>query len=398
MSFTGLPYKKDLQIYVGDRTTFSFLWETEDIVEGVSTKVPVDLTGGTLAMTFSMEFGTKLLQVLPNLITDYTLGLFSFTLSEEDTRILGNSYHTRVLEYDIEFVGSAIQDPTHTTVLKGKVTLSVDVSRTEPPVDPAVLVPINTTPYNAANAPGGTVVQLISNSFATSGGEQDHVSSQWQAGSLNFAEIYFDSGVDTENLESIEATGWPLLTTVYWRVRHQGSVTGFSEYSNPTRFTTTPTVFVSAEDVNVVTNDDIESGDVQSVLEDLAAVSTVTQLDSVAHGLQLASIEDTLTDIENYSIATNGTSLSVNQRHYIASNVNAFLPNLDDINEGDSVTVSVKLGTTPTVSTVGSQVIRDLYGILQSVLTMTFDSETNFIKTGMEWELLASQEMNGGTF
>ena len=129
MSCTGLPYKKDLCIYVGDRTVFPFVWETEDIVEGLSTKTPVDLTGGTLSMTFSKEYGTELLNVPTDTIADPTLGSFSFTLTEADTRLLADSYNTRVLVYDIEFIGNVNTDPTHQTLLQGQVTLSADVTR-----------------------------------------------------------------------------------------------------------------------------------------------------------------------------------------------------------------------------------------------------------------------------
>ncbi len=99
--------------------------------------------------------------------------------------------------------------------------------------------PTNVTPANGALDVGGSV-QLTGDQFtAIPAANENHAASQWQVGNSDFSVIYFDSGTDAVNLESINATGYPEgTTTVYWRVRYQGDVTGFSAWSTPTTFTT----------------------------------------------------------------------------------------------------------------------------------------------------------------
>ncbi len=98
--------------------------------------------------------------------------------------------------------------------------------------------PTNLTPTNGTVDVGGSV-QLTADAFTFIGGPQTHTASQWQAGNSDFSTVYFDSGEDAVNLETINATGYPEgTTTVYWRVRYKGSVTGFSVWSNPFTFVT----------------------------------------------------------------------------------------------------------------------------------------------------------------
>ena len=131
MSCEGLPYSHDMCIYVGDDSTHHFKWETEEIVDGVSTKTPVDLTGGEMWITFSKEYGTPLLTKESEAIVDPTLGEFSFYISPEESRtLMGDAYCTRVLMYDVEFRGNVATPPvTITTVVKGELTLHADVTR-----------------------------------------------------------------------------------------------------------------------------------------------------------------------------------------------------------------------------------------------------------------------------
>lgn len=106
-------------------------------------------------------------------------------------------------------------------------------------VNEAVQKPTNLTPTNGTTEVGSSV-QLTGDSFTSiPGGAQVHTASQWQVGNSDFSVIYFDSGTDAVNLETISATGYPEgTTTAYWRVRYQGDITGFSEWSTPFTFVT----------------------------------------------------------------------------------------------------------------------------------------------------------------
>jgi hypothetical protein len=103
-------------------------------------------------------------------------------------------------------------------------------------VNESVQKPTNLTPVNSATGVD-SVVQLTGDSFtAIPSGNETHAASQWQVGNSDFSTIHFDSGTDAVNLETISATGHPENTTSYWRVRYQGSTTGFSEWSTPFTF------------------------------------------------------------------------------------------------------------------------------------------------------------------
>jgi len=106
-------------------------------------------------------------------------------------------------------------------------------------VNETVQKPTNLTPTNGLTGVGASV-QLTGDSFTSiPGGSQTHTASQWQVGNSDFSTIYFDSGTDAINLESITATGLVEGTlTHYWRVRYEGDVTGFSEWSTPFTFVT----------------------------------------------------------------------------------------------------------------------------------------------------------------
>jgi hypothetical protein len=96
--------------------------------------------------------------------------------------------------------------------------------------------PTNVSPSNGATGIGQTQTLTADAFTPIPAGGQTHTASQWQAGNSDFSTIYFDSGTDTTNKTSISATGWPVSTTVHWRVRYQGSDTGWSEWSTPTAF------------------------------------------------------------------------------------------------------------------------------------------------------------------
>jgi len=99
-------------------------------------------------------------------------------------------------------------------------------------------------PVNATPVDGTTGVEtkqtLVASAFNPIGDAQTHIASQWQVGNdANMTVVHFDSGNDVNNLTNISATGYPaLLTTSYWRVRYQGSITGFGDWSNAISFST----------------------------------------------------------------------------------------------------------------------------------------------------------------
>ena len=69
---------------------------------------------------------------------------------------------------------------------------------------------------------------------------EDHTASQWQiATDEAFTNIVFDSGVTQDDLEAISVSPALASSTLhFWHVRYQGEVSGFSDYSLATEFTT----------------------------------------------------------------------------------------------------------------------------------------------------------------
>lgn len=99
--------------------------------------------------------------------------------------------------------------------------------------------PVNVLPGDGA-IDVTLAAELAANAFNPIGGAQTHTNSQWQvARDLGFTDIVFDSGNDPVNLTTITvAPDLPEGTLFYWRVRYQGSASGYSDYSTPTTFTT----------------------------------------------------------------------------------------------------------------------------------------------------------------
>ncbi|MCL0041347.1 dockerin type I domain-containing protein, partial [Dehalococcoidia bacterium] len=83
---------------------------------------------------------------------------------------------------------------------------------------------------------------LQSSAFSDPDAGDSHVASHWQLTTTpgDYTSPIFDSGRDTENLESITIPSGTLkyLTTYYWRVRHQDNRGVWSEWSAETSFTT----------------------------------------------------------------------------------------------------------------------------------------------------------------
>lgn len=93
------------------------------------------------------------------------------------------------------------------------------------PVDAAISVPIFPT--------------LTGDSFTIAQGGDDHILSNWQISTDDsFSSIVYDSAFDKDRESHLLST--PLLTATeyWWRVKYAGSVTGTSEFSDGTSFTT----------------------------------------------------------------------------------------------------------------------------------------------------------------
>ena len=93
------------------------------------------------------------------------------------------------------------------------------------PVDAAISVPIFPT--------------LTGDSFTIAQGSDDHILSNWQISTDDaFSSIVYDSAFDKDRESHLLST--PLLTATeyWWRVKYAGSVTGTSEFSDGTSFTT----------------------------------------------------------------------------------------------------------------------------------------------------------------
>ena len=101
-----------------------------------------------------------------------------------------------------------------------------------------VVTPTNISPSHADIDIDMTSVTLVSSAYEYSITSQSHIASQWQiANDENFTDIIYDSGNDAINLESINVPGLSNTgSTVYWRVRHEGSLSGYSEWSLPSMF------------------------------------------------------------------------------------------------------------------------------------------------------------------
>ncbi len=104
----------------------------------------------------------------------------------------------------------------------------------------SVLTPVNALPLDGTIGIGPGL-QLNSTAFvAIPALGETHIASQWQVSTdPSFIVTVFDSGDDSINLTSVVADGLSEGQIEYfWRVRHRGSVTGYSDYSEPTTFET----------------------------------------------------------------------------------------------------------------------------------------------------------------
>ncbi|MCG8639134.1 MAG: phage tail protein [Desulfobacterales bacterium] len=127
----------------------------------------------------------------------------------------------------------------HADVYGGISEWSAPVSFTTAATFITVDKPTCTAP--AAGSELGTPdgLTLVSSAFSSSGGGDTHKSSQWQvAGDSAFTNILNDSGIDAVNLTSYNVPDSTVVrgSTYYWRVRHEGTSGGWSDWSVATVF------------------------------------------------------------------------------------------------------------------------------------------------------------------
>ncbi|WP_022852017.1 hypothetical protein [Limisalsivibrio acetivorans] len=107
-----------------------------------------------------------------------------------------------------------------------------------------VSTPFNQSPPDAS-VDTSTTLSLSSSAFSVSGTTDTHSASQWQITDVSgdYTSTVWDSGEDPLNLVSVSVPFGALSpnTSYYWRVRHKGSVLGWSEYSSETSFATADT-------------------------------------------------------------------------------------------------------------------------------------------------------------
>ncbi len=110
-------------------------------------------------------------------------------------------------------------------------------------------------PTNISPANGATGVLLIltleSSTFADPNAGELHFASQWQIDdNRDFSSPDYDSGFDTVHKISIIATPRDMktLTMYYWRVRHMDNRNKWSEWSDPTNFTTKAPIVLAVPD------------------------------------------------------------------------------------------------------------------------------------------------------
>jgi len=114
---------------------------------------------------------------------------------------------------------------------------------------PTIIAPVN-------NAEAVTTdYQFVGSAFGYSGASQTHLSSNWQvATDVDFQNIVLQVADNGSVKTTWSAVGMDAGTRLYVRVRYKGSVTSYSNWSNPVGFTTKD-VYPSIETASVVSPD-----------------------------------------------------------------------------------------------------------------------------------------------
>jgi hypothetical protein len=129
---------------------------------------------------------------------------------------------------------------TVTLTVNGKAA-TVDVV----PVTAYVNTPSVTSPTTGATDLGPDVV-ITGSAFATTGGSDTHVGTDWQiATDTSFSNVVADATNSTTDKTSYTATGLAPSSTYYVRLRYKGTTMGYSNWSTTTSFSTKSTYGVS---------------------------------------------------------------------------------------------------------------------------------------------------------
>ncbi|MEH0020892.1 MAG: hypothetical protein V6Z89_14650 [Desulfobacter sp.] len=127
----------------------------------------------------------------------------------------------------------------HTDVNGGNSEWSDVISFTTAASFVTVNKPLGLTPAPGSELGYPTGLTFVSSPFGTEGGSDTHAASQWQmASDPAFGNILHDSGTTAADLVShnlpdgIVAQG----STYYWRVRHEGTAEGWSDWSDAAMF------------------------------------------------------------------------------------------------------------------------------------------------------------------
>ncbi|MCG8643355.1 MAG: SBBP repeat-containing protein [Desulfobacterales bacterium] len=122
----------------------------------------------------------------------------------------------------------------HRDVKNGVSRWSSTVSFTTDSTFITVLKPTGVAPVPGFELGSPDGLTLISSAFQTEGGADTHANSQWQiAADPAFATILYDSGTDGINLTDYDVPDGTIEreSTYYWRVRHEGTAEGWSDWS-----------------------------------------------------------------------------------------------------------------------------------------------------------------------
>ena len=99
-------------------------------------------------------------------------------------------------------------------------------------------MPSITAPANGATGLN-TTVNFSSTSFSMGSGSDSHAASDWQLSTdSSFNNIISQVSGDTSHLTTWSVSGLAIGTSFYVRVRHKGSVSGYSDWSNGSTFRT----------------------------------------------------------------------------------------------------------------------------------------------------------------
>jgi len=169
------------------------------------------------------------------------------------------SYTTSVTAGTVSRSGATITFTAPGTIQTVTLTVAgramqINVKNTAP-ITPSIVAPVN----YATNQ--SSVVYITGSAFALPTGTPSHQFSDWEiALDINFTNVVAQSFNDTVNKTSWTAPTLSAATQYYVRTRYKDTVQGYSQWSNPSTFTTKASFTISTEEAKLVSTD-IASGD-----------------------------------------------------------------------------------------------------------------------------------------